>query len=77
MVKPPAPEGVNWTTTLVEPKPARLKTAPERMANGPPVTVAVPLLKAAPPVLVTTKVVCALAPTATMPKSKIEGETAS
>src|SRR5947209_4710171 len=75
LVKLPALPGMNWTTTLVEPKPIRLNAAPERTRNGPGVTMAVPLLKAAPPVLVTTKVVWALVPTATVPKSKLGGDT--
>ena len=77
LVKLAALPGMNWTTTLVEPKPVRLNAAPDKIRNGPGVTVAVPLVKAAPPVLVTTKVVCALVPIATMPKSKLGGDTTS
>src|SRR5678816_3401193 len=49
LLNEPALGGLKRTTRLVEPKPARLKGVPERMVNGPPVTEAVPLLRAAPP----------------------------
>src|SRR5438552_1054620 len=45
--------GAKRTSTLVEPKPIRLNGVPERIEKGPPLTEAVPLLKAAKPRLVT------------------------
>src|SRR5262249_30628238 len=77
LVKLPALAGVNWTTTFVEPKPARAKAEPEATVNGPPEMLAVPPLKSAPPMLVTRNVAWELVPTATGPKSKLDGETAS
>ena len=50
---------------------------PERIVKGPPLTVAVPLLNAAPPRFVTVKLSCALAPTATVPKLRLAGDTAN
>src|SRR5215471_12905587 len=47
------------------------------MVNGPADTVAVPPLRAAPPVLVITKFACPLLPTARTPKSSDAGETSS
>src|SRR6266705_2502284 len=41
--------GANRTTRLVELKPGKLKGVPDKMVNGPLVTVAVPLLSGAPP----------------------------
>ncbi len=41
--------GAKRTMTFVEPKPARLKGVPERILNGPPLIVARPLVKDAPP----------------------------
>src|SRR6266446_6468606 len=40
---------------LVGAKPGRAKGVPETIVNGPPLTVATPLVSAAPPRLVTTK----------------------
>ena len=48
LVNPPTATGANCTTTLVVPKPATLKVAPDRIVNGP-LTLAVPLLTAVPP----------------------------
>src|SRR6266851_3644390 len=69
--------GAKRTTRLVEPKPGRLKGVPETMLNGPPLIVARPLLSAAPPWLVITKLAWALEPTATVPKLRLPGETPS
>src|SRR5260370_6281126 len=69
--------GAKRTTRLVPPKPGKAKGVPETIVNGPPLTVATPLLSAAPPRFVTTKLACALAPTATVPKSSLVGVTAS
>src|SRR6185369_11820956 len=77
LLKLAALAGVKRTTRLVEPKPGRLKGVPERMVKGPPLTVARPLLRAAPPVLVTVKLVWALVPTATVPKLMLAGRMAS
>src|SRR5216684_6672893 len=76
-VKLAALVGAKRTTRLVPPKPGKAKGVPDTIVNGPPLTVATPFVSAAPPRLVTTKLVCALAPTATMPKSCSGGVTAS
>src|SRR5258707_385070 len=49
LVKLAALEGVKRMTRLVEPELARLKGVPERIVNGPALTVATPLLKVTPP----------------------------
>src|SRR6266567_2211896 len=49
LLKLPALVGAKRTMTFVEPKPARLKGVPERILNGPPLIVARPLVKDAPP----------------------------
>src|SRR6266403_3792019 len=77
LLKLAALPGAKLTTRLVQPKPARLKGVPETMLNGPPLIVARPLLSAAPPWLVITKLACALEPTATVPKLWLKGETPS
>lgn len=71
----PSPGGVNRTTTLVEPKPAKLKLVPEMMLKGPVPTLATPLLTSPPPVLVTAKVAVALVPNSTTPKFVLAGLT--
>src|SRR5467141_2463205 len=76
-VKLLALEGVKLMTRLVEPEPGRLKGVPERIVNGPPLTVATPSLRGAPPRLVMVKLAWALEPTATVPKSRLAGSTAS
>src|SRR5207249_7208573 len=68
--------GAKRTTRLVEPKPGRLKGVPERMLKCAGL-VAVPLVIDAPPRFVSTKLACALEPTATVPKSKLDGATAN
>src|SRR5713226_901046 len=75
-VKLAALVGAKRTTRLVAPKPGRAKGVPDTIVNGPPLTVAAPLVSAAPPRLVTTKLAWALAPTATAPKSSPGGVTA-
>src|SRR5215468_2643623 len=77
LLKLAALAGAKRTTRLVEPKPGRLKGVPERMVKGPPLTEATPLLRVAPPVLVTVKLACALVPTATVPKLMLAGRTAN
>src|SRR6266446_2104215 len=79
LLKVEALPGAKLTTRLVEPKPARLKGVPETMVNPgePGLIVARPLLSAAPPWLVITKLACALEPTATVPKLRLPGETPS
>src|SRR5712691_7500848 len=77
LVKPAALVGAKRTTRLVPPKPGKAKGVPETIVKGPGLIVATPLVSAAPPRLVTTKLVCALALTATMPKSCSGGVTAS
>src|SRR5881396_723609 len=77
LLKVAALVGAKRTTTLVEPKPARLKGVPETMVKGPPLIVARPLLSAAPPWLVIAKLAWALEPTATVPKLRLPGETPS
>src|SRR6266849_4140422 len=76
-VKLAALVGAKRTTRLVPPKPGKAKGVPDTIVNGPPLTVATPLVSAAPPRLVTTKLAWALAPTATVPKSSLVGVTAS
>src|SRR6266568_6307183 len=77
LLKLAALPGAKLTTRLVEPKPARLKGVPETMVKGPLLIVAWPLLSAAPPWLVITKLAWALEPTATAPKSRPAGITPS
>src|SRR6266702_3089566 len=55
LVKLPAVAGAKRTTRLVEPNPDRLKGVPETILKGPALIVATPLVSAAPPRLVTTK----------------------
>src|ERR1051325_6523863 len=73
LLKLPALVGVNRTTTFVAPKPGRSNGVPDTMVNGPLVKLTTPLLTA--PVLVTTKVNCALVPTAMVPKFRLAGDT--
>ena len=77
LLKLAALPGAKRTIRFVEPKPGRLKGLPERIVNGPPLTVAMPLLNPAPPKFVIVKVVCELAPTAMVPKLKLAGLMAS
>src|SRR6266566_4969219 len=77
LLKLAALPGAKLTSRLVEPKPERLKGVPETMMKGPPLMVATPLLREAPPWLVTTKLAWALEPTATVPKLRLAGETES
>src|SRR6266446_4148756 len=77
LLKVVALPGAKLTTRLVEPKPARPKGVPETIVKGPPLIVARPLLSAAPPWLVITKLAWALEPTATVPKLRFAGETPS
>src|SRR6266404_3445292 len=77
LLKVPVLPGAKLTTRLVELKPLRLKGVPERIVKGPPLIVATPLLSAAPPWLVSTKLAWALEPTATVPKLRLPGETPS
>src|SRR6266567_60331 len=77
LLKVVALPGAKRTTRLVEPKAARPKGVPERIVKGSPLIVAKPLLSAAPPWLVITKLAWALEPTATVPKSRLPGETPS
>src|SRR5262249_10707523 len=71
---------VKLITRLVDPKLGRRKKGvPDTIANGPPVTVAVPLEMAAPPRFVTAKLACTLWPavTSAIPKSSTPGRTPS
>src|SRR5437667_18890 len=77
LLKVAALPGAKLTTRLVEAKPERLKGVPETMLKGPPLIVARPLLRDAPPWLVSTKLAWALEPTATVPKLRLPGETPS
>jgi len=54
-LKLPSAEGVKRTTRLVEPKPGRLKGVPERIAKEVPAMLAEPLVIAAPPWFVRTR----------------------
>src|SRR6266700_1615029 len=69
--------GAKRTTTLVEPKAAKVNGVPETMVKGPPLIVARPLLSDAPPWLVSTKLAWTLEPTAAVPKLRLTGETPS
>src|SRR3989449_7647305 len=77
LLKVVALPGAKLTTRLVEQKPARPKGVPETIVKGPPLIVARPLLSAAPPWLVITKLAWALEPTATGPKLRLSGGTPS
>ena len=77
LLKLAALPGVKRTTRFVEPKPGKLKGLPERMVNGPPLRVAAPLLRVAPPEFVIVNVACELEPTAIVPKLILDGVTAS
>jgi hypothetical protein len=75
LVNPLTLDGANCTNTLVELNPGTLKVAPDTIVNGPPVTVAVPLLTVVPTELVTVKLARAVVPVVTVPKSSVPGET--
>ena len=49
LLKVAALVGAKRTTTLVEPKAAKVNGVPERIVKGPPLIVARPLVSAAPP----------------------------
>ena len=74
LLKLAALTGAKRTTRFVELKPGRMNGLPEIIANGPPFTVATPLLKVAPPRLVIVKLVWAKEPTAIVPKLMAVGE---
>src|SRR2546425_1225299 len=76
LVKPPAATGANRTVTLVEPPAGTVNAAPDRMLYGPPLTVAVPLVTAVPPLWDTTNPRCDVLPVAMVPKSRLAGFTA-
>src|SRR6266404_4334869 len=75
LLKLTASVGLNITRTLVEPKPGKLNGVPERIVNPLSLTEAVPLVTAAPPRFVSTKLAWAFAPTATVPKFRDGGLT--
>src|SRR5882724_9488267 len=75
-VNAPAALGAHCTTTLAEPPPDTAKVLPETTVNGVPITVAVPLLTAVWPVLLTVNVCDFVAPTDTTPRSALVGLTA-
>ena len=77
LLKNPALLGVNCTVIFVDPKPGRLNAVGETMEKGPLVTLIVPLSKGPPPRLVRVKAAETVCPTATVPKSMLEGATAS
>src|SRR5438552_2790349 len=74
LLKLPALVGANRTTRFVEPNPAKLKGVPDTILKDPALSVATPLVSAAPPRLVTTRLAWALVPTATVPKPRLGGE---
>src|SRR5580698_45070 len=76
LLKLPVLVGVKLTSTLLLAKPGRVNGLPETIENGG-LTATVPLVMAMPPRLVMTKVVCTVLLTATIPKLKLTGETAS
>src|SRR5438876_188565 len=69
LLKVAALVGAKRTTTLVEPKPARLKGVPETMVKGPPLIVARPLT--------TWKLSVLVWPITTAPKLRVAGLIAS
>ena len=75
LLKLPAFRGLNCRVRFVDPNPGTVKGVPEIMRNGPPRIIAVPLLTAAPPKLVKSKLNCLEEPAAMIPKSSLEGET--
>ena len=77
MVNVPAVAGVKSTAIFVEPKPLMVKVAGETRENGPELRVTVPFVNAVEPEFVSVKLACALEPTATVPKLKVGGKTAS
>src|SRR6266404_3562891 len=76
LLKTPLATGANWITTLVEVWPDRLNELPATTLKTLS-TLTTALLMVTSPRFVATKLVWALAPTATVPKSKPAGETAS
>src|SRR5260221_14305969 len=77
LLKLVAASGENLMVKFVVPKPGKLKGVPESIVNGPPPTVASPLLSAPPPRLVIVRLACAPDPTATFPKSSMLGDTSN
>src|ERR1041385_9028551 len=74
--------GERRSPRFVEPKPGSEKGVPDNMLKGgedvPSATnTALPLVIAAPPRFVTTKLACALEPSATFPKLRLDGNTPS
>src|SRR3989442_7592676 len=76
LVNPPAATGANRTVTLVEPPAGTVNAAPATTLYGPPLTVAVPLVTAVPPLLLTTNTRCDVVPVAIVPKSRLAAFTA-
>src|SRR2546425_2944587 len=76
LVNPPAATGANRTVTLVEPPAGTVNAAPATTLYGPPLAVAVPLVTAVPPLLLTTNTRCEVVPVAITPKSRLAGFTA-
>src|SRR6266446_3192376 len=76
LLKTPSPPGANWITTLVELWPDRLNELPATTLKTLS-TLTTALLMVTSPRFVATKLAWALAPTATAPKSRPAGETAS
>src|SRR2546422_1954371 len=76
LVNPPAATGANCTVTLVEPPAGTVNAAPATTLYGPPLTVAVPLVTAVAPLLLTTNTRCEIVPVAITPKSKLARVTA-
>src|ERR1041384_1371865 len=76
LVNPFVLVGAKLTTTFAEAPPANVNGLPDTTLNGPPVTVANPLLTVVPPLLVTTNTRCDELTVATVPKSRLPGLTA-
>src|SRR2546426_1887524 len=77
LLKAASNPGANRIPMLVELWPGTLNALDPTMLKGPLPTLASALLATTSPRFVTMKLACALLPTATMPKSRPGGETAS
>ena len=75
LLKAPAESGAKVSTRFVEVSPGRLNGVPDEIVNGPPSTMATPLLNGASPLFEIKKLACELLPTATVPKFTPPGET--
>ena len=75
LLKLPALGGAKRTTKFVEPNPGRLKGEPDMIAKAPALIVATPLDKGASPRLLNVKLAWVVAPTSTVAKFILVGDT--